>query len=77
MGVKEDIKAYIVKSGWTISKVAEELNKRNGTDYSVQNLSKKINNETLRYTEVLQIANIIGYRIKWLEKGVYYIPDHE
>ena len=31
MGVKEDIKAYIVKSGWTISKVQEELNKRNPT----------------------------------------------
>ena len=68
MGVKEDIKAYIVKSGWTISKVQEELNKRNGTNFGMQNLSKKINNETLRYNEILQIADIIGYTIEWTQK---------
>lgn len=68
MGVKEDIKAYIVKSGWTISKVQEELNKRNGTNFGMQNLSKKINNETLRYNEILQIADIIGYTIEWHQK---------
>lgn len=72
MGIKEDIKSYIIKYGWTISKVAEELNKRNGTDYTVQNLSKKINNETLKYSEVLQIADIIGCKIVWMEKGLYY-----
>ncbi|MBY6931007.1 hypothetical protein [Clostridium botulinum] len=65
MGMKEDIKSYIVKSGWNISKVQEELNRINGTDFAMQNLSKKINNETLRYSEVLQIAKIIGYEIQW------------
>ena len=68
MGVKEDIKSYIVKSGWTISKVQDELNKRNGTDFGMQNLSKKINNETIRYNEILQIADIIGYTIEWNQK---------
>jgi hypoxanthine-guanine phosphoribosyltransferase len=68
MGIKEDIKSYIVKSGWTISKVQDELNKRNGTNFGMQNLSKKINNETLRYNEILQIADIIGYTIEWYQK---------
>ncbi len=68
MGVKEDIKSYIVKSGWTISKVQDELNKKNGTDFGMQNLSKKINNETIRYNEILQIADIIGYAIEWNQK---------
>ena len=68
MGVKEDIKSYIVKSGWTISKVQDELNKKNGTDFGMQNLSKKINNETIRYNEILQIADIIGHTIKWNQK---------
>ena len=44
MSIKNDIKSYIIKSGWTISKVQEELNKKNNTTYSVQNLSKKITN---------------------------------
>ena len=68
MGMKEDIKSYIVKSGWTISKVQEELNRINRTDFGMQNLSKKINNETIRYNEILQIADIIGYSIEWNEK---------
>lgn len=68
MGIKEDIKSYIVKSGWTISKVQDELNKKNGTSFGMQNLSKKINNETLRYNEILQIADIIGYTIEWHQK---------
>lgn len=68
MGIKQDIKSYIIKSGWTISKVAEELNKINNTDLTVQNLSKKINNETLKYSEVLQIADIIGYKIEFKAK---------
>lgn len=65
MSIKNDIKSYIIKSGWTISKVQEELNKKNDTTYSVQNLSKKITNETLKYSEVLEIAEIIGYTITW------------
>ena len=65
MSIKNDINSYIIKSGWTISKVQEELNKKNNTTYSVQNLSKKITNETLKYSEVLEIAEIIGYTITW------------
>ncbi|EGT0683768.1 MAG: LLM class flavin-dependent oxidoreductase [Clostridium perfringens] len=68
MGIREDIKAYIISSGFTITKLAEELNKRNGSDYTVQNLSNKIRKEALKYSEVLQIADIIGYKIEWVKK---------
>ncbi|NFF77346.1 LLM class flavin-dependent oxidoreductase [Clostridium sporogenes] len=68
MSIKDDIKSYIVKSGWTLTQVQEELNKKNDTNYSVQNLSKKLNNETIKYKELLQIAEIIGYEIKWITK---------
>ncbi|NCI19865.1 LLM class flavin-dependent oxidoreductase [Clostridium botulinum] len=68
MSIKDDIKSYIVKSGWTLTQVQEELNKKNNTNYSVQNLSKKLNNETIKYKELLQIAEIIGYEIKWITK---------
>ena len=63
-----EIKSYIVSAGWTITKLAEELNKRSGNDYTVQNLSNKIRKESLKYSEVLEIADIIGYEIKWNRK---------
>lgn len=68
MGLKEEIKAFIVSSGWSITDLNSELNKINGTDSSVQNLSNKIRKGSLKYSEVLQIAEIIGYEIKWIKK---------
>lgn len=68
MGLKELLKSYIAISGFTLTEIQNELNKRNGTSHGVQNLSKKINNETLRYNELEQIADIIGFRIEWIKK---------
>ena len=46
-------------------KLKEELNKRTGTEFTMQNLSNKIRRESLKYSEVLEIADILGYDIKW------------
>lgn len=68
MGVKEEIKSYIIKQGFTITQVVDELNKRNNTNYSLQNFSKKLNSETLRYSEIKEVADIIGLKIEWILK---------
>ncbi len=60
MELKDEIKAYIVSSGWSITDLNKELNKLNNTEYTVQNLSSKIRKGSLKYSEVLQIADIIG-----------------
>ncbi|MCD3254356.1 LLM class flavin-dependent oxidoreductase [Clostridium botulinum] len=67
MSIKNDIKSLIIKEGFTITQVAQKINEKNNTEYSVQNLVKKINNETIRYSEVLEIAEIIGYKIEWIK----------
>lgn len=63
-----EIKAKIIESGWTMTKIVEELNKRHNTNHSVQNFSKKLRNETLRYKEVLEIAEILNYKVEWIKK---------
>lgn len=68
MTIKDDLKSYIVKKGYNVTKLNEELNKKNGTNQSVQNLNKKINNQTIKYSEVLEIAEILNYEIKWEDK---------
>ena len=65
MALKDEIKGYIVSNGFTITDIAEELNKRTGTGFTMQNLSNKIRRESLKYAEVLEIADILGYDIKW------------
>ena len=69
MALKDEIKGYIVSNGFTITYIAEELNKRTGTEFTMQNLSNKIRRESLKYSEVLEIADILGYDIKWEKRS--------
>lgn len=69
MPLKDDLKAIIIKSGWTITSVVEELNKRHRTDTSVQNFSSKMIRGTLKYSEVEEVLDIIGYDISWIKRG--------
>lgn len=65
MSFKNNLKATIVQSGWTMTRIVEELNKRHGRCNTVQNFSSKLNRESLKYTEVEEILSIIGYEISW------------
>lgn len=68
MSIKEDIKAVIVKSGWTMSDIVKALNERHGRNDSVQNLSAKLSRGTLKYREAVEIAEVIGYSIEWVKE---------
>lgn len=68
MSFKDDLKAIIIKSGWTMTSVVNEINNRNQTDYTVQNFSAKLSRGTLKYLEVVEVLDIIGYKIEWVAK---------
>lgn len=65
MALKEDLKAAIIKSGFTMTQVVDLLNVKYGRDTSVQNFSAKLKRESLKYTEVEEVLDIIGYSIVW------------
>ena len=69
MALKDNLKALIIKSGWTMTQVVEELNKKYNRNTSVQNFSAKLKRESLKYTEVEEVLNIIGYSISWRKQG--------
>ena len=66
--IKHEIKSIIIKSGWTMSDVVKKLNKKYSRIDTVQNLSNKLSRGTLKYREAKEIAEIIGYEIKWEKK---------
>lgn len=66
--LKDELKSYIVRAGFSMRKLAELLSYKTGKPVSVQNLSNKFSKETIRYKEILQIADVLGYEIKWVEK---------
>ena len=64
---RKELKSYIALSGWKIVDIIEELKKYN-IETTPQALSNKLARDTIRYSEVKIIADIIGYKIKWEEK---------
>ncbi|NLF82368.1 MAG: LLM class flavin-dependent oxidoreductase [Candidatus Gastranaerophilales bacterium] len=58
----------MVKKGFSVQKVVDALNKKYGRNDSGQNLTNKLHRGTLKYREALEIADVIGYKIEWIEK---------
>ena len=63
--LKNEIKANIMRKGFTLTALNAALNERFKRNNTVQNLASKINNETIRYKEIIEIADVLGYKIKW------------
>jgi len=68
--IRNEIKSYIAKSGWTLTKIVEEMNKsRTDEDKTTsQNISNKLTRGTIKYSECKEIAEIIGFEIYWKER---------
>lgn len=68
--VKNEIKGYISSSGWTITDIVEKMNESLPTEKktTVQNISNKLTRGTIKYSEVIEIADIIGMKIEWNKK---------
>ena len=67
MEIRNEIKAYIAASGWTLSDIVKEMNKRRSAadQTTPQNISNKLTRGTIKYSECKEIADIIGYSIDW------------
>lgn len=65
--IKNEIKSYISSSGWTLTDIVEKINESLPLDKqtTVQNLSNKLTRGTIKYSEVKEIAAIIGMEIVW------------
>ena len=63
--IKQEIKSYLARTGWTMTDLVSALNEKHNRDDSVQNLSNKLSRGTIKYKEVKDIADIIGAKINW------------
>ena len=68
MNVRNEIKAQIIRAGMTMQEVVDQLAEEYGWSDSVSNLSAKLQRESIRYKEVLELADVLGYEIIWQKK---------
>lgn len=66
--VRQQIKIALTTRNMTLTDLYNQLKEKYNKTYSLQNLSSKINRNTLKYSEVQEIAEILQYNIEWKEK---------
>lgn len=62
---REQVKILLVKENISITELARKMTKFTGKKYSQQGLSNKLSRDTLRYSEIYVIAQILGYKIRF------------
>ena len=66
--IRNEIKAQIVRSGFTMQELVDRLHDDYGWSDSVSNLSAKLKRESIRYREVVELADVLGYELVWQRK---------
>ena len=68
MNIRNEIKANIVRAGFTMQEIVDKLSVDYGWSNSVSNFSGKLNRESLRYKEAVELADTLGYEIIWQKR---------
>ena len=66
--LRNEVKSYIVRSGYTMQEVDDRLSEDYGWSDSVSNLSNKLQRESLSYVEAVQLADALGYDLVWQKR---------
>ena len=69
MNVRNEIKAQIVRASFTMQEVVDRLAEEYGWSDSVSNLSAKLQRESIRYKEVVELADVLDCDIVWVKRG--------
>lgn len=68
MNIRNEIKAQIVRAGFTMQELVDRLADEYDWGDSVSNLSAKLQRESIRYKEVVELADVLGYDIVWQKR---------
>lgn len=68
MNIRNEIKAQIIRAGFTMQELVDRLSDEYDWSDSVSNLSAKLQRESIRYKEVVELADVLGYDIVWQKR---------
>jgi len=68
MSIRNEINAQIVRTGFTMQELVDRLAEEYDWSDSVSNLSAKLQRESIRYKEVVELADVLGYDIVWQKR---------
>lgn len=65
MDIKKQIKVLIAMEGKTMTEIAGKIYNNDNKRAALNNLSQKLSKKTIKYKEIQEIADILGYDIKF------------
>ena len=68
MNIKNEIKSQIIRTGFTMQEAVDRLAEEYDWSDSVSNLSAKLQRESIRYKEVTELADVLGYDLVWVKR---------
>ena len=68
MSIRNEIKSQIVRAGFSMQEIVDRLAEEYDWSDSVSNLSAKLQRESIRYKEVVELADVLGYDLIWQKR---------
>ena len=68
MSTRNEIKAIIMREGMTMTEIVEKMAERYGWSASVPSLSGKLQRDSFRYHEAVELADALGYDLVWQKR---------
>ena len=65
---RNEIKAQIIRAGFTMQELLDRLHDDYGWSDSVSNFSNKLARNSLRYREAIELADVLGYDLVWQKR---------
>ena len=65
---RNEIKAQIIRAGFTMQELLDRLHDDYGWSDSVSNFSNKLARNSLRYREAIELADVLGFNLVWQKR---------
>lgn len=66
---RQKIKSFLAMNGCTLTEVIQKMNELHPDEpTTAQNITNKLARETIKFTEVVEIAEILGYSVEFVPK---------
>ncbi len=66
---KKQIKHLLLEENYMLKELAQMLEEKRGVKCSADSFSHRLGRATITYEEMLDIADILGYEIKFIKKN--------
>lgn len=64
--IKNEIRGHMVSKGYTFESLAKLISEKYDRNETAQNISNKLSRGAIKYADVIEIAEALGFKISWL-----------